>query len=74
MLWNRIVKKYRLQKELSPRIDKESLEFGIQDIIFDASKIKALGFQLKYPRFQKGWKNTVEWYQENHWIPRSGRR
>jgi len=73
MLWNRIVKKYRLQKELSPRIDKESLEFGIQDIIFDARKIKALGFQLKYPRFQKGWKSTVEWYQENHWIPRSGR-
>ena len=74
MLWNRLVKKHRLEKELSPRIDKEALEFGVRDMVFGNRKLKALGFQLKYPRFEKGWRNTVGWYQEHRWIPRGNKK
>jgi len=70
VLWNRLVKKHHLQKVLSPRMDKDVFEFGLRPLVLDTSKLHSTGFHLKYPRFAKGWRNTVEWYEEHRWIPR----
>lgn len=70
LLWGQIVKDYALRNELSLRIDKEQVAFWVRDAIFGNDKIKALGYELKYPRFRPGWTMTTRWYEENRWIPR----
>ena len=70
LLWDRMARKQKLKKELSPRMSQESLSVGVRDIVLDNRKILGLGFTLKYPRFTKGWKKTMEWHISNRWIPR----
>ena len=69
LLWDRMARKHKLKKELSPRINQESLSFGAKDRILDNRKLLDLGFRLKYPRFTKGWEKTMEWHKTNRWIP-----
>ncbi len=71
ILWDRLVRSYNLRKNISPRIDQELISFGSRDFIVDNRKLRALGFRLKHPKFQKGWEQTIAWYQRNRWIPRA---
>ncbi len=73
LLWRRLVKKHRLQEILSPRFEKESIALALQPLVLDTHKLRSLGFQFKYPRFSKGWKHTITWYEEQRWIPRVAR-
>jgi hypothetical protein len=54
---------------LQPRFDPGFTAFGRGDYDFDNSKLKALGYQLRFPDFKKGWNDTVRWYVEQGWIP-----
>ena len=67
--WEALVKKYDLQAELYPKLDAEFLVFGINEAVYSNRKLKDKGFVFTFPDFESGWKNTIEWYQENRWMP-----
>jgi nucleoside-diphosphate-sugar epimerase len=69
LLWTRIVRTHRLSKTLIPRIDQQAMSVGTRDLVTDNRKLLGLGFRLKYPRFRKGWENTLSWYLKKRWIP-----
>lgn len=67
--WDTVVCKHSLKPLLQPRLDPGITTFGRGDYIFDTSKLKALGYQVRYPDFKEGWRESVRWYVENEWIP-----
>lgn len=67
--WDAIVCKYGLRPLLTPRLDPGFTTFGRADYIFDNSKLKSLGYELRHPDVREGWKQSVRWYVENEWIP-----
>lgn len=68
--WDRIVFDHGLLPVIRPRFDPGFTSFGRGDYDFDNSRLKALGYRLRYPDFRVGWNRTVRWYMENEWIPR----
>jgi nucleoside-diphosphate-sugar epimerase len=54
---------------VTPRMDRESLDYASGNFVFDNSKLKALGFQYRYPDYESGWRQAMTWYCEYHWIP-----
>lgn len=71
LLWERIVRSHRLSKTLIPPVDAEAHPVGSRDLVVDNRKLLGLGFRLKYPRFGRGWEQTLTWYLKNRWIPRA---
>ncbi|MDD5223843.1 MAG: NAD(P)-dependent oxidoreductase [bacterium] len=67
--WEALVKKYGLEPELFPKIDAEFLVFGINEAVYSNQKLKDKGFVFTFPDFESAWRNTIEWYQENRWMP-----
>ena len=67
--WDAVVCRYNLVPMLRPRIDPGITTFGRADYIFDNTKLKSLGYQLRFPDFKEGWRQSVRWYVENEWIP-----
>lgn len=67
--WDRVVMAHGLVPMLKPRFDPGFTAFGRGDYDFSNAKLKALGYQLKYPVFREGWFETVRWFMENEWIP-----
>lgn len=67
--WDTIVFSNELLPLFQPRFDPGITTFGRADYIFDNSKLKSLGYELRYPDFEAGWKESVRWYMENDWIP-----
>lgn len=68
-VWNNISNKYKISSPINTNLDPEFLDFAKHDTIFDNTKIKSLGFKLKYPKFIDGWKHAISWYENNNWIP-----
>ncbi len=68
--WDEIVLRRQIVPALKPRFDPGFTSFGRGNYDFDNSKIKKLGYELKYPDFKAGWSETVKWYMENEWIPK----
>jgi len=54
---------------LTPQVDKEALIYALNDMMLDNGKIRALGYEFKYPMFEEAWAETVEWYKQNQWLP-----
>jgi nucleoside-diphosphate-sugar epimerase len=81
--WDAAVKKYNLKDVLRPRIDMDWLfSYGAVklstwkwipagDKWYDTSALKSTGFTCMWPDFREGLKKTVEWYQENGWLPKA---
>lgn len=69
LIYKIALRKEKINSPIAPRLDKEAMDFGTRDVIFDNSKLKSLGFSYLYPRFEDGWKETYQWYKENRWIP-----
>ncbi len=80
--WDNIVKKYGIKNVLRPRIDLDWLfSYGAVKLstwkwipaghkAYDTSALKATGFECMWPDFREGLKKTVEWYQEQGWLPK----
>jgi len=51
-----------------PLLEKATLDYVNCDKIWDNSKLKATGFDFKYPDMEKGMKETLSWYKENGWF------
>lgn len=67
--WDRVVIKHGLVPMLQPRFDPGFTAFGRGDYDFDNSKLKGLGYRLRYPDFKQGWNESVGWYVDQGWIP-----
>lgn len=67
--WQIRIKEFNLKEELSPRFDKDWLDYLSGDHYYDISKLKSLGFTFKYPKFSEGIKEVITWYKENKWLP-----
>ncbi len=68
-LWDRVVRDERLAPELAPRVDLEATAYLGGDTVFDSSKLVATGFEFRYPTFEAGWRQTVQWYRDHGWLP-----
>ena len=51
-----------------PVLEKATLDYVNCDKIWDNSKLKATGFEFKYPTMEAGMKQTVQWYKDNGWF------
>ena len=69
-LWRLVVMRHGLKTALRVRLDREALSLLYDDLIVDASKLRALGWVPRYPRFAEGWKQVLRWYQAERWVPR----
>lgn len=70
LLWDRMTRKQRLARALSPAIDPEAIAPRGRDLLLDCAKLAGLGFKPKHPSFRKGWEKTMAWYEKRGWIPR----
>lgn len=69
VLYARATRRAGISTPLRPRLDKETFDFAIRDVIFDNRALKELGFTYRYPSFEEGWRQTQEWYAEHGWVP-----
>lgn len=68
--WDDVIRDHRLEKALTPRLDRDFLGYMNADYALDNSSLKSLGFKLKYPDANVGLAGAVKWYQERKWLPR----
>lgn len=67
--WDRIVLRYDLEPALFPRPDKDFIQYIKGNYVYSNEAIKALGYTFRHPSFREGFRETVQWYKENRWIP-----
>jgi hypothetical protein len=67
--WDTVLNRHGLLPMIKPRFDRGFTSFGRGDYAFDNAKIKALGYELRYPDFKTGWEQSARWFMENGWIP-----
>lgn len=65
-----VVLRHGLKTALRVRLDREALTLLYDDLVIDASKLRALGWVPRYPRFREGWRQVLRWYQAERWVPR----
>lgn len=68
--WRLVILRHRLKPALRPRLDRETLTLLGDDLVVDASKLRALGWQPRFGRFSQGWREVLKWYQAERWVPR----
>lgn len=68
--WKLVVLRHGLKPALRVRLDREALTLLYDDLVVDASKLRALGWLPRYPRFAEGWRQVLRWYQAERWVPR----
>lgn len=68
--WRLVVLRHGLKAALRVRLDREALTLLYDDLVVDASKLRALGWLPRYPRFAEGWRQVLRWYQAERWVPR----
>ncbi len=51
-----------------PSIDRPMVEYVTHNHAFSNKKLKDLGFKFSYDTW-KGYKETIDWYVENGWLP-----
>ncbi len=68
-VWEQICAKHGLERELVPRLDRQAFAYGYRHFLLLNDKLRQTGFEPSYPSIQDGWAPTIEWYQENRWVP-----
>lgn len=68
--WKLVVLRHGLKPALRVRLDREALTLLYDDLVVDATKLRALGWLPRYPRFAEGWRQVLRWYQAERWVPR----
>jgi nucleoside-diphosphate-sugar epimerase len=67
--WDSLAAAYRLVPALKPKADRTWLQFVLYDQCYDTSRLRALGWQPRYPDFREGIKETIQWYLSQRWLP-----
>lgn len=68
--WEHVKETYDLSDDLQPKFDRDFLSLLLSDRVYDNSKLKSLGFQLRYPDPLEGFHESIHWYQKYKWLPR----
>jgi len=68
--WRLVVARYGLKPALRPRLEREAISLLSEDLIVDSTKLRALGWRPRYPRFAEGFRQVLRWYQAENWVPR----
>jgi nucleoside-diphosphate-sugar epimerase len=68
-LWQRVVNQTGIEPELAPRVDPEMTAYMAGNMVFDPARLLATGFTFRFPTFEAGWQDTVDWYIEHGWLP-----
>lgn len=69
-LWRAVTVRHQLKPALRPRLDREAVTLFDDDLVIDTSRLRALGFVPRHPRFDEGWAGVLRWYQAENWVPR----
>lgn len=69
--WDSVVKDEQVLPFLSPRFDRGFFTYTMGDHVYDNSKLKNLGYKLRFEKFDRGYEQTVRWYMQNRWMPGS---
>lgn len=67
-----VVARHGLKPALRARVDREALTLLYDDLVVDATSLRALGWVPRFPRFSEGFRNVLRWYQAERWAPRFG--
>lgn len=67
--WDRVIVENELIPLLSPKIDRDFLDFLYGEHLYANERIKSLGWEPRYTTFADGWPPTVKWYREKRYIP-----
>jgi dihydroflavonol-4-reductase len=67
-----VVLRHGLKPALRARVDREALTLLYDDLVLDATALRALGWIPRFPRFAEGFRNVLRWYQAERWAPRFG--
>lgn len=51
-----------------PVLERKTLDYANCDKIWDNGKLKATGFEFKYPRMEAGMRQTLRWYKAHGWL------
>lgn len=70
--WRLVVMRHGLRPALRPRLDRESLPLLYEPLVVDASKLRGMGWEPRFARFDGGWREVLRWYQAERWVPRYG--
>lgn len=70
--WRLVVMRYGLKPALRPHLDREGITFLYDSLVVDSSKLRALGWRPRFSSFERGWREVLEWYQAERWVPRYG--
>lgn len=70
--WKGVVARHGLKPGLRPRFDREVLELVHEDLVVSVDKLRAIGWEPRYPRFEAGWSEVLRVYQAERWVPRYG--
>lgn len=68
--WRLVVMRHGLKSALRVRLDQEAMTLLHDDLVVDASRLRAMGWLPRYPRFTEGWRQVLRWYQAERWVPR----
>ncbi len=68
--WRLVVLRHGLKAALRPRLDPEAVTLLDDELVVDVSKLRALGWTPRFPRFAEGFREVLRWYQAERWVPR----
>lgn len=68
-LWQHVINRENLTPAISATFDRELLDYATRAVVFDNSKLKRLGFTLKYKSLREGYPEVLRWFQANRWVP-----
>ncbi|MCS6799248.1 MAG: NAD(P)-dependent oxidoreductase [Myxococcota bacterium] len=68
--WRLVVARHGLRPALRPRLDREALTLFTDDLVVDASRLRAIGWRPLHADFRRGFADVLRWYQAERWVPR----
>lgn len=72
LAWRAVVARHGLKPALRPHLDREAVPLLREDLVVDASALRALGWTPRFGRFAEGFREVLRWYQSERWVPRYG--
>lgn len=70
--WRFVVLRHGLKSALRPRMDREAMTLLYEDLVIDSGRLRRLGWEPTFPRFDAGFRQVLRWYQAEQWVPRYG--
>jgi nucleoside-diphosphate-sugar epimerase len=58
------------RKRKRPKLEYDQMQYFGRDWLYTNDKLKATGFEMKFPQPEPGLRATLQWYLENGWITR----